>query len=111
VVADESGQPLQGVWPSALGGAQLCNFVRHRVRCWGVNTSGQLGMGVSTTRELIPGVVLPGGADLEGVQALALGGGHGCALLADNSAVCWGNNYSGQVGNGLSLSNEFIPWR
>ena len=28
------------------------------------------------------------------------GGNYSCALLGDGSAKCWGDNYSGQLGNG-----------
>lgn len=35
---------------------------------------------------------------LEGVTALAPGRTHTCALLADQSVSCWGNNDSGQLG-------------
>jgi hypothetical protein len=35
---------------------------------------------------------------LEGVMTLSLGRTHTCALLADQSVSCWGNNDSGQLG-------------
>lgn len=34
------------------------------------------------------------------VRQLGVGGGHSCALLADGSIRCWGNNRSGQLGFG-----------
>jgi Regulator of Chromosome Condensation (RCC1) repeat protein len=34
------------------------------------------------------------------VQSLAVGGGHGCALLSDGTMACWGKNDHGQLGNG-----------
>ena len=39
---------------------------------------------------------------------LSLGSSHSCALLNDNSAKCWGDNYSGQLGNG-STTNSNSP--
>jgi alpha-tubulin suppressor-like RCC1 family protein len=36
----------------------------------------------------------------QGVNQLALGGTHGCALFANNSVGCWGSNSQGQLGNG-----------
>ena len=35
---------------------------------------------------------------LDGALALALGRAHSCAILADQSVSCWGNNDSGQLG-------------
>jgi hypothetical protein len=42
----------------------------------------------------------PGGPPLTGVQALALGYNHGCARQSDGKVRCWGDNASGQLGDG-----------
>jgi hypothetical protein len=67
-------------------------------RCWGFNGNGQVGTGlvlpsnqVSTPTEV---------AGLEGASALALGGTHTCAVMADQTARCWGENYFGELGDG-----------
>jgi alpha-tubulin suppressor-like RCC1 family protein len=41
-----------------------------------------------------------------GVQSLALGADHGCALMNDSSVRCWGHNGDGQLGNttGIGLA-------
>lgn len=39
---------------------------------------------------------------LKDVQRIALGGDHGCALLQDGSAQCWGANSKGELGDGSS---------
>jgi alpha-tubulin suppressor-like RCC1 family protein len=62
------------------------------IRCWG---TGALGDGGETfTRRM--GAVLEGPA-----QALALGGGHGCAIV-DGRVLCWGENGRGQLGDGTT---------
>lgn len=66
------------------------------VRCWGYNTNQMLGVG--STDAVANGIVV----GVAGAQALAAGGYHTCALLADATVMCWGNNGDGQVGNGTS---------
>ncbi len=76
-----------------------------RVKCWGDNSHGQLGLGDSAARgdgadEL--GAALPRvqlGADRYAV-ALAAGGSHTCAILDDGAIKCWGGNGDGQLGLG-----------
>jgi alpha-tubulin suppressor-like RCC1 family protein len=65
-------------------------------RCWGLGESGQRGDGSFGTFALDP--VAVGG--LTGAVSLATGYGHTCALLADATMRCWGENREGQLGNG-----------
>ncbi|MFM7062043.1 MAG: RCC1 domain-containing protein, partial [Actinomycetes bacterium] len=74
------------------------------VRCWGANTSGQVGDG-TTTQRLTP-VTVPG---LTGALAVTAGGGQACALLADAVPVkCWGDNTFGQLGD-TTTTNRTTP--
>ena len=67
--------------------------------CWGSNDSGELGNG-TTIDSLTPvNVTLPTGKK---ATALALGTTHSCAILDDNSLVCWGDNTYGQIGDGTT---------
>ena len=67
------------------------------VVCWGSNLNTQLGDGTVVTTKTP--LVVP---NLNGqfVQAAA-GNRHSCAVLADGSVVCWGQNNSGESGNGI----------
>lgn len=68
--------------------------------CWGGNSNGQLGDGTLTDR-LIPVTPLTlGVGEGAGVDAIAVGGGHSCARKNTGAVVCWGQNQTGQLGNG-----------
>ena len=78
------------------------------VKCWGVNTSGQLGQGNTTTLGVTAGQVAAAPAIALGtgqsVEQLTLAHIHACALLRDSAGAshmkCWGDNRWGQLGKG-----------
>ncbi len=61
------------------------------VKCWGLNDSGQLGDGTTTTR-LTP-VNVSGLISV--VVAVSSGGRHTCALTSTGGFKCWGGNRQG----------------
>jgi alpha-tubulin suppressor-like RCC1 family protein len=71
------------------------------IQCWGHNYWGQLGNG-STTLQAAPADVI-----WQNVTATEFfgGGQHTCALTPAGGMKCWGNNTSGQLGNGTTISN------
>lgn len=69
------------------------------VLCWGRNNYGQLGDGTKVDRTAPVAVT----AMTSGVQAIAAGGAHTCALLRTGGVQCWGNNLSGQLGDGTRV--------
>ncbi len=75
-----------------------------RVRCWGLNTSGECAL-TTADHALTPNLVpLPGRA-----VAIAAGGNHTCALLVNGHVSCWGRNTNGQLGRGTSGESENQP--
>jgi alpha-tubulin suppressor-like RCC1 family protein len=64
------------------------------LKCWGRNARGQVGDGTIDTPITQPHTVV----GLSGVNMLALGGYHSCALLQDATVACWGENANGQAG-------------
>ncbi|MCP3974408.1 MAG: hypothetical protein GY720_07940 [bacterium] len=86
----------------AVGQAHSCAVLESgNVRCWGLNSSGQLGYGNTDT---IGDDELPSSAgDIDlGAAALALtaGDNFSCALLDSGTIRCWGMNEYGQLGYG-----------
>jgi DNA ligase D-like protein (predicted ligase) len=82
--------------------------------------NGQLGNGVSgyNTRSIIPATVSNADrSSLSGVSSVVVGDTHSCALLADKTVKCWGDNHYHQLGNGsntpsvspVSVLTSFSP--
>ena len=89
-----------GVQAIAAGGRHTCALTtRGGVKCWGLNNRGQLGDGTRPDRRVPVDVKRLG----SGVQAIAAGGRHSCALTSAGGVKCWGNNGLGQVGDGSRL--------
>ncbi|ASN82586.1 RCC1 domain-containing protein [Deinococcus ficus] len=82
----------------------LALMVDGTVRAWGSNLIGQLGDGTSGTDRLTP-VTVSGLTDVVGVAG---GGSHSLALRADGTVRAWGNNGSGQLGDGTS-NQRLVP--
>jgi alpha-tubulin suppressor-like RCC1 family protein len=73
------------------------------VKCWGSNLNGQLGNSSSTGSFRTPVAV----ATLRsGVAAITAGSEFTCALNRRGGAKCWGDNYTGQLGNGSTIDSR-----
>jgi len=72
------------------------------VKCWGSNSSGELGDGTNADRS-VP-VDVSGLAS--GVSAIAAGGFHACALTDPGGVKCWGDNLYGQLGDGTNADRS-----
>jgi alpha-tubulin suppressor-like RCC1 family protein len=94
------------------GGAQhFCGIDRtsDEVYCWGINTFGQLG---STT---LGGASVPTLVDTSGLavdsrfKTVSAGWHHTCGITFDDVLLCWGQDYSGQLGDGPEINTTHLP--
>ncbi len=78
------------------------------VWAWGLNADGQLGCGDNDDRETPVQVLDTLGVNpLEGVNAIAAGGGHTLALLFNGRLLSWGHGDAGELGDGETLQKNF----
>ena len=99
----QSGVPL--ISKIAAGGGHTCFLTMGgAVKCWGYNLDGELGDG--TTSNLLTPVDVSGFSS--GVQAIATGGYHTCALTTSGGVKCWGYNDYGELGDGTT-TKRYTP--
>jgi large repetitive protein len=72
------------------------------VKCWGDNTTGEVGDSTTTNR-LTP-VDVTGLSS--GVASVSVGSKFSCAVLDSGAAKCWGDNTYGQGGNGFRTNTS-----
>jgi alpha-tubulin suppressor-like RCC1 family protein len=95
----------------SAGGRHTCG-VSGPVACWGDNSSGQLGNGTLTNSSVPVFALLPNG--LQPVETVSAGNNHTCAIERRGGfagilfVFCWGDNSSGQLGNG-TMTNSATP--
>ena len=106
VLNSAGSAPLGNITKIAAGYRQTCAVLGDQTaRCWGYNYDGELGNGGSgntDVRRRLPVTVISDTTNtaLTGVDDIVTGSDHGCALLSDNTARCWGSNGWLQLGNG-----------
>jgi uncharacterized protein YjdB len=66
--------------------------------CWGQNSRGQIGDGTTNNVRAAP-VAVAGGLSFRVIRG---GGNHTCGLTGAGRAYCWGDNRSGQLGDGTT---------
>ncbi|MFZ9594742.1 MAG: RCC1 domain-containing protein [Bdellovibrionia bacterium] len=77
------------------------------VKCWGSDSTGQLGNG-STTGDQVAPVEIASDSDTTYSQ-IAAGGHHTCAITSAGVLQCWGSDGNGQLGNGPTSVNLSSP--
>jgi alpha-tubulin suppressor-like RCC1 family protein len=95
---------LTGVSSVAAGSGVDCALVSSGgIRCWGYRGGGALGDGTGLTVNTggLPPEALPTPvSSIDGAIAVTAGSFSACALLKDTTVRCWGQNESGELGDG-----------
>jgi alpha-tubulin suppressor-like RCC1 family protein len=77
----------------------------NKLKCWGVNTSGQVGIGTTGGNITAPTLV-DGAVDYKQVQ---VGNYHSCAITSADQLKCWGSNSNGRLGDGTTTGSLNTP--
>ncbi len=75
------------------------------LKCWGENSTGQLGNTTSVTSSAPVDIAIAGSKkqpllNIDNVKQVAAGPHHSCAVLHDKTVKCWGRNDNAQIGSG-----------
>ncbi|MDP3274304.1 MAG: hypothetical protein Q8Q09_03860 [Deltaproteobacteria bacterium] len=101
---------VRGVRTLALGDRFSCAIsMAGTAQCWGEGGRGQLGRGVVPPVGMSRSVMAAPVVGLTGIVAMGAGVDHGCAFTMDGLTRCWGDNATGQLGDGNATSLERFP--
>ena len=79
-------------------------LVNGTAKCWGDNTSGQLG----TQNRVSPDLTSPNPVvvvGVTGITAMSAGSNHTCAVIAEGKMKCWGSAFEGQLGADVDIND------
>lgn len=103
----QGNDTLGGITAIDAGGSHTCALVTGNsgtVRCWGLNSSRQLGDN-GTTDLLNPFAAGVTATASGGITAVSAGGSHTCDVLGNDLATCWGRGEEGQLGDGTTVTD------
>jgi alpha-tubulin suppressor-like RCC1 family protein len=93
-------EPVQGITNavevSAGAGFTCALLADGTVDCWGYNNEGEVGLGNTATEWVTTPTPLPA---ISGATQVSAGTESACALLADGTVDCWGDDFYGELGS------------
>lgn len=93
---------LQTFKQISTGTSNTCGVtLNSTVKCWGDNGLLRIGNGLASGITYVP-YEIPG---LTGIKQVSAGCTHACALTDAGTVKCWGNNSSGNLGNGTKIDS------
>ena len=93
-----------GVTAIVAGGAHTCAVLTtDNIKCWGLNSAGQLGNNTTTNSNSPVNT-----SGITNAAAVAAGGSHTCALTTTGGVKCWGLNQEGELGIGDPVTNNAL---
>ncbi|GAB4008450.1 hypothetical protein GCM10028772_22730 [Nocardioides ultimimeridianus] len=103
---------IPGQWRSlTTDGMSTCGIrTDDTAWCWGDNSAGQVGNGASGG-SVGMATQLSGSWTSLNLQPGPAGAATVCGVQTDGTGWCWGSNYSGQIGNGMSGNVVTTPYK
>ena len=77
------------------------------VYCWGNNSTNNYQVGIVSLDPVFP--IPTRVPNLINVKEVSAGGIHTCAITKEGEILCWGNNFQGQLGNGIFSKSSLRP--
>lgn len=94
-----SGKTVKAI---AVGESHVCAIASdNNLYCWGGNWAGQLGTGNTNSINVPTAIDMTGVLSGKTIKSVVASNYSTCVIASDDKAYCWGDNGSGQLGNGI----------